>query len=161
MGKPMKLLSISAAALAMGMSCAAIRRAVDRGALKAILVDGQTMIQVRGDQPLASNPFVPYMEHTMQVVQTGVFKSWFENLKDRRAKNHILVRIGRLERGNFGDVKPVGEGVSEMRIHDGPGYRLYLKQQGKDWVLLLCGGDKGSQARDILRAKQLAKDLNG
>jgi putative addiction module killer protein len=83
------------------------------------------------------------------VVQTDVFKRWFERLRDRQAQKHILVRIGRLERGQFGDVKPVGDGLSELRIHYGPGYRLYLKQRGDEWVLLLCGGDKASQDRDI------------
>lgn len=94
----------------------------------------------------------------MRIVQTLVFQDWFGGLRDKQAQKHILVRIGRLERALFGDVKPVGEGVSELRIHYGAGYRLYLTQRGEDWVLLLCGGDKDSQARDIVKAKQLAKD---
>ena len=69
------------------------------------------------------------------------------------------MRIGRLERGNFGDVRPVGEGLSELRIFHGPGYRLYLAQREQEVVILLCGGDKSSQARDIARAKQLAADM--
>jgi putative addiction module killer protein len=94
----------------------------------------------------------------MEVKQTLVFRDWFEALRDRQTKKYILVRIGRLERGLFGDVKPVGEGVSELRIHHGAGYRLYLTQRGSEWMLLLCGGDKDSQARDIKRAKELARE---
>lgn len=92
------------------------------------------------------------------VTQTPAFKSWFEGLRDRQAQKHILVRIGRLERGNFGDVKSVGEGISELRVHHGPGYRLYLIRRGAEVVLLLCGGDKDSQERDIRAAKQLVKE---
>ena len=94
----------------------------------------------------------------MVIVQTHTFQTWFSGLRDRQAQKHILVRIGRLERGNFGDVKPVGEGITELRIHHGAGYRLYLTRRGDSFVLLLCGGDKDSQARDIARAKQLAKE---
>ena len=93
------------------------------------------------------------------VRQTPRFRLWFEGLRDRLAQKHILVRIGRLERGNFGDVRPVGEGVSELRIFHGPGYRLYLAPRGDEVVILLCGGDKSSQARDILTAKQLASEM--
>ena len=94
----------------------------------------------------------------MVIVQTDTFQSWFMGLRDKQAQKHILVRIGRLERGNYGDVKPVGEGISELRIHHGAGYRLYLTRRGDSFVLLLCGGDKDSQVRDIARAKQLAKE---
>ena len=94
----------------------------------------------------------------MAVFRTQAFEVWFDGLRDRQAKAHILVRLGRLERGNFGDVKPVGEGVSELRIHQGPGYRLYFARRGETVVLLLCGGDKDSQARDIARAQRMAKD---
>lgn len=93
------------------------------------------------------------------VRQTDRFRIWFESLRDRLAQKHILVRIGRLERGLFGDARPVGEGVSELRIFHGPGYRLYLTQRGLEVVILLCGGDKASQARDIQTAKQLAADM--
>ena len=100
------------------------------------------------------------MGQMITVAQTAKFRAWFEGLRDRQAQKHILVRIGRLERGNFGDVKPVGEGVSELRIHHGPGYRIYLVRRGNDWVLLLCGGDKSSQARDIGAAKQMAREID-
>ncbi len=93
------------------------------------------------------------------VRQTEAFRTWFDSLRDRLAQKHILLRIGRLERGNFGDVRPVGDGLSELRIFHGPGYRLYLAQRGSEVVILLCGGDKSSQARDIARAKQLVADM--
>jgi putative addiction module killer protein len=93
-----------------------------------------------------------------KVIQTRAFQSWFESLRDRQAQKHILVRIGRLERGNFGDVKPVGEGISELRINFGPGYRLYLIRRGNEVVLLLRGGDKDSQPNDVKLAKRLAKE---
>ena len=93
----------------------------------------------------------------MNVSQSGEFQKWFVSLRDGQAKQHILVRLRRLARGNFGDVKPVGEGISELRIHYGPGYRIYLSKKGDSFVLLLCGGDKDNQTRDIARAKQLAK----
>jgi putative addiction module killer protein len=92
------------------------------------------------------------------VTQTPTFQSWFDGLRDRQAQKHILVRIGRLERGNFGDVKPVGEGISELRINYGPGYRLYLIRRGQTVMLLLCGGDKDSQSSDVKLAKRLAKE---
>jgi putative addiction module killer protein len=95
----------------------------------------------------------------MVIQQTHQFQFWFDSLRDRQAQKHIMVRIGRLERGNFGDVKALGEGVSELRIHHGPGYRIYLTQRRDEWVLLLCGGNKDSQTRDIVRAKQLLKEL--
>jgi putative addiction module killer protein len=99
------------------------------------------------------------MEHMTTVHQTQTFKSWFDGLRDRQAQKHILVRIGRIERGNFGDVKPAGDGISELRINYGPGYRLYLIRRGNEVVLLLCGGDKDSQSRDIRAAKQLMKEI--
>ena len=92
------------------------------------------------------------------VLQTPAFQGWFEGLRDRMAQKHILVRMGRLERGNFGDVKSVGDGVHELRIAHGPGYRLYFTERGGTMVLLLCGGDKSGQARDIRAAKRLAAE---
>lgn len=82
--------------------------------------------------------------------------TWERKLKDHRAKAIIAARVFRVANGLLGDVEPVGQGVSELRIHYGPGYRVYFQQRGNELVLLLCGGDKGSQARDIETAKMLA-----
>lgn len=94
-----------------------------------------------------------------EIRRTEVFFRWLENLRDTRAKAKILVRIDRLEMGNPGDVRPVGHGISEMRIHYGPGYRIYFVQRGEALVILLCGGDKDSQASDIGQATKLAQEL--
>ncbi|MBB1092096.1 type II toxin-antitoxin system RelE/ParE family toxin [Rhodopseudomonas palustris] len=91
--------------------------------------------------------------------KTPEFERWLRNLRDTRARVKILLRIDRLELGNPGDVAPVGDGVSELRIHYGPGYRVYFVQRGTELVILLCGGDKSSQAADIASARQLAEDL--
>ncbi|ARO56585.1 conserved protein of unknown function [Methylorubrum extorquens] len=91
--------------------------------------------------------------------RTSVFQTWIDDLRDVRAVARIAKRIDRLALGNPGDVKPVGDGVSEMRIDYGPGYRIYFTAQGKQIVILLCGGDKSSQERDIRAAKALAKEL--
>ncbi len=90
---------------------------------------------------------------------TEVFDTWFAGLKDRQAARRVQVRIDRAEDGNFGDCAPVGEGVSEMRIHYGPGYRLYFTQRGTELVILLAGGDKSSQATDIKAALALARQI--
>jgi putative addiction module killer protein len=90
---------------------------------------------------------------------TEVFDTWLEQLKDRQARLRILMRIDRAEQGNFGDVKPVAEGVSEMRIDFGPGYRVYFVQRGLEIVILLAGGNKASQAKDIKTALQMARQL--
>jgi putative addiction module killer protein len=95
----------------------------------------------------------------IDIRQTAEYESWFEKLRDLQAKARILARIRRLSLGNLGDVKPVGEGVSELRVTYGPGYRVYVKQQGDVLVILLVGGDKSSQKRDIERAKELARRL--
>ncbi len=92
---------------------------------------------------------------------TGLFDSWFEELSDRKAKARIQARIDRAEDGNFGDCQPVGEGVSEMRIHYAAGYRVYFKRSGREWVVLLAGGDKSTQQADIKTALKLARDLKG
>jgi putative addiction module killer protein len=95
----------------------------------------------------------------VEVRQTDIFAAWFEDLRDREARARITVRIRRLSLGNPGDVKPVGKGVSEMRIDYGPGYRVYLTRRGNALVILLCGGDKRTQERDIARAQELAEEL--
>ncbi|MEG7665042.1 type II toxin-antitoxin system RelE/ParE family toxin [Hafnia paralvei] len=93
------------------------------------------------------------------VLSTETFDNWIDSLKDIRAKTKIQARIRRLKNGNFGDIEPVGEGFSEMRIHEGKGYRVYLKQHGKIVVVLLCGGDKSTQQKDISRAKLIYKEI--
>jgi putative addiction module killer protein len=94
----------------------------------------------------------------MQIVQSDVFTAWLDNVKDERAAARIVTRIRRMEIGNAGDVKSVGEGVSEMRIDYGPGYRVYFTRRGRTLVILLCGGDKNSQRKDIALAKRMAKE---
>jgi putative addiction module killer protein len=81
------------------------------------------------------------------------FQEWMERIRDKLAKARIVARIDRLEKGNLGDVRSVGEGVLEMRVHVGAGYRVYCGRYGQHWIVLLCGGDKSSQAKDIDRAK--------
>ena len=93
------------------------------------------------------------------VRQTETVSRWLNGLADRRARAKIAARIDRLAQGNPGDVVSVGEGVSELRIHFGPGYRVYFVARARALVILLCGGDKSSQAKDIKAAKQLARDL--
>lgn len=95
----------------------------------------------------------------IEVRQTDTFSEWFSGLRDKRAKARIDARIDRMAMGNFGDVEPAGEGVSELRIDYGPGYRVYFIRRGPTLVLLLCGGDKSTQDKDIKRAKALAREL--
>ena len=95
----------------------------------------------------------------IEVRKTEAFAKWLDEIRDVRARARVLVRIERLSTGNPGDVKPVGEGVSELRIEYGPGYRIYYKMQGRKVIILLAGGDKHSQARDIKTALRLAKNL--
>lgn len=91
--------------------------------------------------------------------KTEVFVEWLDSLRDIRARARVLVRVERLAAGNPGDVKPVSEGVSELRIDYGPGYRVYFKKRGREVVILLAGGDKSTQARDIKKALRLAHNL--
>lgn len=93
------------------------------------------------------------------ILTTEIFDDWLANLKDRQAARRIQVRIDRAEEGNLGDCKPVGEGVSEMRIHYGPGYRVYFTQRGMEIIILLAGGDKLTQAKDIKTALEIAKQV--
>jgi putative addiction module killer protein len=93
----------------------------------------------------------------IQIEVTEVFDKWLKGLRDLQAKERVFARIRRLQEGNPGDVKPVGGGVSEMRINYGPGYRLYFVQRGNTLIILLCGGDKSSQSQDIAKALALAK----
>lgn len=95
----------------------------------------------------------------IEVRQTETFAAWIARLRDDRARMRIELRIRRLQLGNAGDVKPVGEGVSEMRIDYGPGYRVYFTRQGDTIMVLLAGGDKRTQARDIETALHLARNL--
>ena len=95
----------------------------------------------------------------VRILQTDVYAKWFRKLRDRQARGRILARTRRLSLGNPGDVAPVGEGVSEMRIQYGPGYRVYYIERDKTLIVLLAGGDKRAQKRDIQRAIELAREL--
>lgn len=93
------------------------------------------------------------------LLTTDTYSAWFTGLRDAQARARINARLRRAELGNFGDCEPVGEGVSEMRIHYGPGYRVYFVQRGLELVILLAGGDKSTQAKDIKTALKLAREL--
>ncbi len=95
----------------------------------------------------------------IEIRQTVLYVRWFNSLRDRKARARIDVRIRRLSLGNPGDVKAVGEGVSELRIDYGPGYRVYYTQRGQRLIVLLAGGDKPTQKQDIKRALEIARDL--
>ena len=95
----------------------------------------------------------------VEIRKTELFAKWIDNLRNVQAKARVLVRIERLASGNAGDVKSVGEGISEMRIDYGPGYRVYFTKRGSELIILLAGGDKGSQSADIKVALRLARNL--
>lgn len=97
----------------------------------------------------------------IEIVKSSNFDQWLKKLRDSQAKARIQMRIRRLGLGNPGDVRPIGEGLSEMKIDYGPGYRVYYLQQGGVLVVLLCGGDKRTQQRDIAMAKSLAAEWKG
>ncbi|WP_119418073.1 type II toxin-antitoxin system RelE/ParE family toxin [Desertibaculum subflavum] len=94
----------------------------------------------------------------LELIASNLFTRWLDGLRDRQGRAVILARLARVEAGQFGDAKPVGGGVSELRIAFGPGYRVYFARRGATIVLLLAGGDKSSQARDIARAKRVAAE---
>jgi putative addiction module killer protein len=95
----------------------------------------------------------------IEIRQTEEFSSWFKKLKDKTARVKIAIRIRRISLGNFGDVKPVGEGISELRLNYGPGYRVYFVQRDLQLIILLAGGDKTTQSADIKKAKKIALEI--
>ena len=106
-----------------------------------------------------NNPFVRYKGQCFQLTETSEFAGWLGSLRDRQAKAKIVDRLGRAAQGNFGDHKSVGGGVFEMRVHHGPGYRVYYWRRGQELVVLLCGGDKSTQAADVAEAKRLKDEI--
>jgi putative addiction module killer protein len=96
----------------------------------------------------------------IEIRKTDLFAQWMDALRDLQARARIQVRIERLAAGNPGDVEPIGEGVSELRINYGPGYRVYFKKRGQELIFLLAGGDKATQAKDIKAALRLARNLS-
>lgn len=111
-------------------------------------------------EPLDQPSFVLYKGQGFSLEQSDDFVRWLKKLRDREGRLRILKRLRRLSDGHFGDCQPVGEGVHELRMFFGPGYRVYFAQQGDTVILLLAGGDKDSQAGDIARAKVLAKEFD-
>ena len=92
-----------------------------------------------------------------QIIKSDIYDKWLKKLKDKMGKAIIRQRIDRLANGNSGDVEPIGEGCSELKIHFGPGYRVYFKDTSKELIILLCGGDKSTQEKDIEKAKEIAR----
>lgn len=101
---------------------------------------------------------IVYNLKMLKIVESQTFQNWISSLKDREGRARINDRIKRLASGNFGDAKAIGGGVEELRMHSGPGYRVYFLRKGNTIIVLLSGGDKGTQAQDIKRAKELAED---
>ena len=99
-----------------------------------------------------------YNQPVIDIIETGAFQRWLSRLRDLPALDRIHARMRRVAQGNFGDTRPAGDGVFEMRISYGPGYRIYFIREGTTVVVLLCGGDNDSQPRDIRHAKRLAAD---
>jgi len=110
-------------------------------------------------RPLDQSAAVLYRGQVI-IVQTAQFRDWLNSLRDRKGRLRIDDRLKRLASGNAGDTKPVGDGVHELRVHFGPGYRVYYLWRDGVIIILLIGGDKGSQARDIAKAKQIAKEAD-
>lgn len=98
-----------------------------------------------------------YSMQMREIIASDLFSKWLNSLQDRNARSRIIQRLDRLQAGNAGDTKPIGEGLSELRINYGPGYRVYYMQRGPIIAILLCGGDKRDQTRDIARAKEIAR----
>lgn len=103
---------------------------------------------------------VSYKGQNVVILQTPDFRDWVKKLRDRQARLRIYDRLKRLADGNFGDTKSVGDGVQELRMRFGPGYRIYYLWQGDVLIILMNGGDKDSQVRDITKAKKIAKEIN-
>lgn len=101
-----------------------------------------------------------YTRAVIEIVQTDLFRRWLDRLRDRRAQARIAARIIAMQEGHFGDWKAIDRTVSELRVHAGPGYRIYFTRRGDTLVILLAGGDKQSQRRDIESARRLAAELS-
>ena len=97
----------------------------------------------------------------LQLVASADFEKWLDGLRDGQARTRIIARLRRVALGNLGDAKPVGAGISELRIPYGPGYRVYITRRGSVVVVLLCGGDKSTQAKDIAKARAIAEEWKG
>lgn len=104
---------------------------------------------------------IAYNAGMFTILRSATFDRWLSRLRDRQASHRIVARLLAVEHGHLGDVRPVGGGVSEMRIHYGPGYRIYFITRGAELIILLCGGDKDSQERDIEQAKRMATEWRG
>ena len=134
------------------MLCAGTRRGPrDRAAVVKRRV-GTAIVRTADDN---------YSYQMIEVIRSATFDRWLSGLRDRRAMARIAARLDRLASGNPGDAQPVGDGVSELRIHYGPGYRVYFLQRGPVLIVLLCGGDKSTQEKDITQAKALAAEWKG
>jgi putative addiction module killer protein len=95
----------------------------------------------------------------VELIQSDEFRNWINSLRDNNAFARITNRLERLQEGNPGDVKPVGSGISELRVNFGPGYRVYFMRRGAEIIILLCGGDKSTQPKDIAKAKAIAERM--